>query len=758
MAWFRETKAGAVVLACVILLLSAASAEAAPPQVIASWVTEVTATSALLHGEVIPGEAEIEYHFEYVTEAAFQKSGFDDAMSAPGSPAKLASGVTVKTVTQKLVGPLYPLAPATAYHYRLVTTVGGDTIVGPEHVLVTEGIGRERTLPDGRAWEMVSPVDKNGGGIAGPEELFGGGDLQASAAPGAITYGSSTAFGDAVSAPPASQYVSRRSTSGWQTQNVSAPVVSAAYGDNPDGVPYRLFSSDLARAILFGGPACRGALPGCPAPNPPLAGSGAPAGYMAYYLRSAAGFTSLLTAADVSHSGVSPANLMVGIAAASPDLSRVILTSCAALTANAIEAPGEGGKCDPEGTNLYEWSAGGLTAINLLPGETETTPGASIAAPVAAVAATSSRVYWNLGGDLYLREGDQTVPVSVGGTSEFQSATPGGSIAFFTKGGHLQRFQAVGQAVQDLTPGGGVVGMLASSGDGSYAYYQDASGLRQWHLDATREVAPGADATTASDYPPATATARVSADGRHLAFLSERALTGFDNVDAKTNEPDAQLYVFDSTATGEKPSLACASCNPTGERPEGPATIPGALVNGSSVAYRPRPLSADGSRLFFETSDGISDNDTNGGADVYEWEAEGASGCEDPFGCVAPISRDGGVFLDASADATDVYFLTDDSLVGVDPGSVDVYDARVGGGLPEPSPKGPCVGDSCQPLPGEPDDPTPGTLVPNPGNPRLRIFGPRKPKKHHGHRHHRRHRAKGHRGKRRHHRGREGER
>jgi hypothetical protein len=41
-----------------------------------------------------------------------------------------------------------------------------------------------------------------------------------------------------------------------------------------------------------------------------------------------------------------------------------------------------------------------------------------------------------------------------------------------------------------------------------------------------------------------------------------------------------------------------------------------------------------------------------------------------------------------------------------------------------------CVGDSCQPLPAEPEDPTPGTLVPNPGNPPLHIFEPKTKKKH----------------------------
>lgn len=47
-----------------------------------------------------------------------------------------------------------------------------------------------------------------------------------------------------------------------------------------------------------------------------------------------------------------------------------------------------------------------------------------------------------------------------------------------------------------------------------------------------------------------------------------------------------------------------------------------------------------------------------------------------------------------------------------------------------------CVGDSCQSLPAEPEDPTPATLVPNAGNPPLRFFEPKKHekkrRKHHG--------------------------
>ena len=67
----------------------------------------------------------------------------------------------------------------------------------------------------------------------------------------AITYTSSSSFGDgAQGAPQASQYISRRhGASGWTTENITTPTVSGSYGNQPNGVPYQLFSPDLARRL-----------------------------------------------------------------------------------------------------------------------------------------------------------------------------------------------------------------------------------------------------------------------------------------------------------------------------------------------------------------------------------------------------------------------------------------------------------------------------------------------------------------------------
>ena len=63
-------------------------------------------------------------------------------------------------------------------------------------------------------------------------------------------------------------------------------------------------------------------------------------------------------------------------------------------------------------------------------------------------------------------------------------------------------------------------------------------------------------------------TARVSPDGRYLAFMSNRSLTGYDNVDANPaakGARDEEVYLYDAATK----LLLCASCNPNGQPPHG---------------------------------------------------------------------------------------------------------------------------------------------------------------------------------------------
>jgi hypothetical protein len=261
-------------------------------------------------------------------------------------------------------------------------------------------------------------------------------------------------------------------------------------------------------------------------------------------------------------------------------------------------------------------------------------------------------------------------------------------------------------------------------------------------------------------------TGRVSPDGRWLAFMSERELTGYDNHDAVSGEPDEEVFLYHAPAgvEGEEGSLVCASCNPTGARPAGVEynrlTSSGGsvgLVGGESVwqpgqwlaanipgwtstYYQSRYLS-DGGRLFFNSSDGLVPQDTNANEDVYEYEppagvgAPAGDSCEagsaayvaGAAGCVGLISSgvspEESAFLDASENGEEVFFLTTEKLAPQDVDtSLDVYDAHVCSASSPcpPAPlavEPPCVGDSCQGLVEPPNDATPGSLTfQGPGN------------------------------------------
>ncbi len=713
---------------------------AGPPVIDTSYVEAVTATSATLHGQINPNGFSTTFRSEYITEAAYQanlnaippRDGFTGAVLAPVKG--VGSGSVELSVFQQLSG----LTPATIYHYRLVATNSAGPTLGPDRRFGTEEPTNVVRVLDGRGWEMVSPVDKNGGAIQGFGGNFGGDVLQAAADGNTITYSSADSFGTAPQgAPAASQYLARRGAGGWASENITTPLLSGSYGDNPNGVPYQLFSTDLARGLLTNGERCRGSNGECPVLNPPLPGTGAPVGYRNYYLRNdlSGGFQSLLNGAAAGETTLGPEQFELEFAAVSPDLSHVVLSSCAALTENAIEEAAVGG-CNPAAQNLYEWSGAGLTLINLRPGDTQGTPGATAAAQ-GAVSADGSRVYW-VGEEspgpekgIFLREGSQTKLLGGSAGGAFQTASADGRFAFFiTAAGHLDRYDATTGTATDLTPGGGVLGVLGASQDGSHVYYVNASGLFLWSSGATTEVAKAA---AVGDYPPTTGTARVSPDGSHLVFMSAAELTGYENNGV------SEVFLYGPPPSGGTPKLTCVSCNPTGERPQGGSSIPGAIANGkgegSTRVYKPRALSSDGNRVFFDSNDVLVSTDSNKRQDVYEWEAAGVGDCILEGGCVALISSgrspEPSTFVDASVNGSDAFFLTESSLVPADPGSYDVYDARAGGGFPVPPAPIPCDGDACQALPEAPEDPTPGTLVRNAGNPELQFTTPKTKKKHH---------------------------
>jgi hypothetical protein len=727
----RLTAGGAVLLILIALGASAPSAPAAgPPTVGEIWASRVDARSARLSAEINPNGSLTGGYFEYASQADFQAKGFTGAKRSNLNVIGFEAGTILVNFPT-----LSNLTPDTTYRYRLTVSNGFGSKVAPTTApypfFRTQPDTGAGVLPDGRGWEMVSPAQKNGGQVDPPETLAKGGVLQAAAQGGQATYSSAASFAGGAGAFPASQYIATRTPSGWATQNITVPIFSGSYDIAQGGSPYRLFSGDLARGLLLNGKGCRGEASGCPVPNPTLPGTDAPAGYQDYYLRTNASgsFEALLGPSETALSGQSASAFEVTLAGASPDLSHAILSSCAKLTASASSGcPGQ--------DNLYEWANGGGALKQL-----NASPGASLAAQGAnAVSEDGARVYFYEAANLFVRDGGalKQADADAGGGGTFQLASGDGSIAYFSKAGDLYRYAAVANTATKLTSSADVEGVLGAASGGASLYYLRPSGLYRCAAantapangcDGATKIAAAADS---SSYPPATGASRVSADGTKLLFSSTVALKDsaentYDNTDLITEEPDAELYLYDTAA-----GLTCVSCNPTNGRPIGPSAIPGAITNGAgptaTIAYKPRVLSADGRRVFFDSRDALALTDTNtegsggqGIADAYQWEAPGEGNCTRVGGCAALLSsgRDAkpSAFADASADGSDAFFLTARSLVGADPGAVDLYDARIGGGFPEAGEPLACEGDACQALPPEPSEPTLTTLLSGPGNP-----------------------------------------
>jgi hypothetical protein len=287
--------------------------------------------------------------------------------------------------------------------------------------------------------------------------------------------------------------------------------------------------------------------------------------------------------------------------------------------------------------------------------------------------------------------------------------------------------------------GAGVLGVVTAGEDGSYVYFvaagkltgeansegdEAASGKPNLYLAHAGRVtfvatlAPSGDekdwigeefsTRNDDDYGPGAHTARVTPDGTRLVFESELSLTGYDNEAAGPgeceNERCREVYLYDAT-TGK---LICASCGPRpAERPVGPA---GFALKSYGFYYLSRNLSENGRRLFFETTSPLVPYDSNGRLDVYEWEQVGEGSCTTASasyaaseeGCTFPLSDVTGAleahFLDASANGNDVFITTADQLVPSDTDDrEDVYDVRVGGGLPVTGAPSVCESaDSCR--------------------------------------------------------------
>jgi DNA-binding beta-propeller fold protein YncE len=807
-----------------------------PSETLESGVRTLTA-------QVSAAGSEARAYFEYGTATC----ATEPSRCTSTVPVTLAAGYGGQEVAANLPN----LAPG-AYRYRVVAENAQGRVQSPEATFnVIQTLG---ALPDGRAWEMVSPPEKDG---AEPEAITKErGAIQAAANGDAITYVAdgpmpAGAAPEGNRGPEPTQILSTRDRPGgeepWESQDIATPN-STGSGTNP-GLPpeYQFFSSDLALALVEPWRAESGPFESPPLSPPIEAGEKqentpylradlplkaaasameetdfevAKANGEAMTPRPNAGFLPLVTKLNApgTEFGVEyPAELGIYIEGATSDLSHVVLTS-----ERTTAAPG-----------LYEWAGNGtsteetrengertLQPISLLPGNQTLVP-----APQAglgsggskqtrrqdvrnAISSDGNLVFWSRtpesgGVQLFVRDAKLHETVALSGSEAdaaiFQTANATGSKVYFTDNAPLTSYshatsnapdlyvaelQEVGTHLEvkitDLTPEAGADLLAPKGGDGvigaSESQEEEEGGANVYFL-ANGALAPGATrgrcsnsgaprpagitcnlfvrhydessgewepakliAMVSQDDVPAFEvnspnllymTARVSPNGRYLAFMSSRRLTGYDNIDqdeATGLHADEEVYLYNA----QSGHLVCASCNPSGARPTGvldtkvadgegltlvvdrqeswaekgadhwlSASVPGwDPINTVTSPYQSRYLS-DSGRLFFNSADPLlpagsvpgeqrtkMEHTTKGQElevgveNVYEYEAGATGGCQSEGGCVGLISsatsEHESAFLDASEDGNDAFFLTAAQLAPQDQDSnFDVYDAHV---------------------------------------------------------------------------------
>jgi hypothetical protein len=699
-----------------------------------------TPTEVNLGATINPNGTETFYHFEFGLNTSY-------GTVLPEPDAVLAAERTSQAVSIHIAG----LLPETTYHYRIVahSTVGtsesGD--------LTFRTAGGLFPLPDSRAWEQVTPLDKSGANVKQISNVADDGN--------AVVFTIQSTLGGGETNRGINQYVARRTDTGWVTSPLTAPQRLAPKGATLNAA--EAISTNLTKALLVSAHMEPGA--------PPSTG-GATAGGIDLTME---------TLPDDPHApptyeAVGPVLPLFSLTylGGAPDLSTLVIGAGAPLTPQPLG--GEEGMYE-----ITETERGPAAPVRRVDVDNS---GVAIPGGVASiggdgfnvVSADGSRIFIpDLDGHVYARtNGQTTTTVSDPSPSEcdpsclhpeaqsaaFAGASEDGTRVYFTTsqellasdtdtttdlyeydftrpaGHHL--VQVSGGGTGDATPGSGadVLRMSRLSDDGSRAAFV-AKGVLTTTPNSAGDQAvaggdnlyvvdrqPGGSGTTKfvgtlldsdasgtgighgpSLLDPSDGARRIQASspgGRYLVFSTYAQLTPDDTDSA------IDVYRFDDQ-TGE---LVRVSHAQPGYRNDGNGAAnaeiespvftfaSGAMLGAKSQTGRQRAVSDDGSTIVFATGESLQEVDQNGGTNIYEWHDGAVSLIGDPQDPSTPFNAAGSHEATLSRSGADLFTISDSGLVPEDvDGVMDVYDARIGGGFPFTPPPTPCdvASDSCQP-------------------------------------------------------------
>ncbi len=707
------------------------------------------------------------YHFEYVSQAQFERpgseGGFAKAVLTP--EVDVGAGVAAKFAGADLAG----VTPGETYHYRIVaasTFPGNPVEHGAEQTLTVPAAsavespatcpneafrtGPSASLPACRAYEQVTPVEKEGaqelfdyGNEPIPRALVGEDGDHVMVENPAVTWGLSANSGQSP------YFLSRDPQNGWQVTAGSAQPEAGVSEMSP-----MVFSPDLTQVAFVSGIETSASNES----KDVALKTGPPGGP----------YTTIVSV---------PRQLEGDLVGASADFSTLILqTSDHSLLGSPTGTV--------NGSDLYEYSGGALRQVNVnSEGKKLGSCGAHIVEGNGSsaqasggswnsVSADGSRVFFEEvpGSDcsepsqLYVREGgEKTVDIGpytfVGASSDgsrlLVEKTTGDSNEFFVEeigsapellfstharvGGGVflsRNFDAFYFALDEPLPG---TEAPAPSSEVGFRGVSNALDIYRYDIQSkTLSFVDQADDEDGFD-------PQVSPDGRYFYFSSKvvggvpggaiAPAGGWSSSKAAGEEPTWQIYRYDSV----EHTVECISCaSPFDSEPKLTASF------GSTLIFRDlgRPadvfVSGDGSRAFFETPAALVAADVDGevppnrilsaedstnlenwspSSDVYEWRRDGTDGCAHVQGCLALISSGRGgyltILLGSAEEGRDVFFYTSSQLVAQDKDTAgDIYDARIGGGLPGPPPRPvECEGDACSTPASAPNDTTPASAT-----------------------------------------------
>jgi hypothetical protein len=723
-------------------------------------------------GSVRPHGFDTHYSVQYVSQEVFEGSGWAQAEDSSeldaGSGQPETNGEGVLEYPVEVVGVDLPDSTAgTTYRYRMVASNELGVAQGEAETLTMPGAvdasggeaecpnatartGPSANLTDCRAYEQVTPVDKEGA-----KEIFNYGLFSPSGA--AIgedgdhlaLEDDETVWGAGPGAGQSPYFFARVEGQGWKM--VAAAVQPEASVDRYEP---QLFSPDLSQ-FAFQAAYSTGGVKG-ESPNVEFK-AGAPGGPY--------------TAIVVPRSEVGPGG---GWVAASEDFSKLILQ-----VGDHKLLGGSTGTLS--GDDLYEYVGGMSRQVNVGLGtcgahishlHEESTTATGPERSNNAVSDDGSRVFFEAvpGSDcsqpthVFMRVNDtETVDL---GAYRFLAANPAGSRVLLDKqSGAVQEvflYETEAAKTTHLFTETGPSfdpGNFSASKDLTVLYFRSPAQLTEDAPPHQAAFANTADVENLYRYDVSAGTLGfvaqighdaspglnfMSPDGRFY-YWTATGVAGVpggappsDGLDETQNGND-QVYRYDS----REDVVQCMSCASSFDpEPKLSATFGGSGGGeGRAETVDGRPglsfASESGEFAFFETPSALVPQDVDGeiepeiaqgehisfggttslSSDVYEWRRDGVDGCGHLQGCVSLITNGRGgyknMFLGTDASGRDAFFYTNSQLVSQDNDSAgDIYDARVDGGFAPPPPGlVECEGDECSTPASPPDDPTPSSFT-----------------------------------------------